>query len=295
MDAGFSKKAAFGLVLSLIVGGIIFSVNSRHPDDFDLSASSSSVIIKEVYGGGGNSGATYTHDFIELYNLSSGTIDLSAWSVQYASSAGTTWQKTNLTGSIASGGYYLIQQAQGSGGTTPLLTPDVIGTIAMSATAGKVALMNNQTTLSGSSPIGNNALIDFVGFGSTANAYEGSGPTPAPSNTTSVQRKVPITDNDDNANDFAAGAPSPKNSSYNGVTDAASYATTFLVSSASGEFCTATEGWSTLETSYNALSSGAKTEFRINDDNVTIINARARYLYLIGYNELLTDYVGIGS
>ncbi len=26
------------------------------------------LVISEVYGGGGNSGATYTHDFIELYN-----------------------------------------------------------------------------------------------------------------------------------------------------------------------------------------------------------------------------------
>ena len=25
-------------------------------------------MISQVYGGGGNSGATYTHDFVELYN-----------------------------------------------------------------------------------------------------------------------------------------------------------------------------------------------------------------------------------
>ncbi|HOJ45218.1 MAG TPA: lamin tail domain-containing protein [Bacilli bacterium] len=295
MVAGFSKRAVFGLVFSLIVGGIIYSVNSRHPNEFGLSASSSSVIIKEVYGGGGNSGATYKNDFIELYNLSSGTVSLADWSVQYASATGNSWAVTALSGSIVAGGYYLVQEAQGAGGTVDLPTPDAIGTIAMSATAGKVALVNSVTPLTGTNPSSVAGVIDFVGFGSTANGFEGSGPTPAPSNTTSVQRKVPITDNDDNANDFAAGAPSPKNSSYNGVTDAASYATTFLASSASGEFCTATEGWSTLETSYNALSSGAKTEFRINDDNATIINARARYLYLIGYNESLTDYVGIGS
>src|SRR4029453_9385473 len=60
----------------------------------------SPVVISEVYGGGGNSGATYTNDFIELYNNGTTPFDLSSWSVQYASAAGTSWQQTNLTGSV---------------------------------------------------------------------------------------------------------------------------------------------------------------------------------------------------
>jgi hypothetical protein len=34
-------------------------------------AASPNVVISQVYGGGGNSGSTYTHDFIELYNRGS--------------------------------------------------------------------------------------------------------------------------------------------------------------------------------------------------------------------------------
>ena len=53
------------------------------------------VVVSEIYGGGGNSGATLTHDFIELFNRTAAPIDLAGWSVQYASAAGATWQVTH--------------------------------------------------------------------------------------------------------------------------------------------------------------------------------------------------------
>ena len=40
-------------------------------------------------GAGGNAGATFTHDFIELFNQSPATVNLSGWSVQYISATGT--------------------------------------------------------------------------------------------------------------------------------------------------------------------------------------------------------------
>jgi hypothetical protein len=51
-----------------------------------------------VYGGGGNAGSTYKNDFIELFNRGTSPVNVSGWSVQYASTAGTTWQVTNLSG-----------------------------------------------------------------------------------------------------------------------------------------------------------------------------------------------------
>ncbi|WP_267103921.1 lamin tail domain-containing protein, partial [Xanthomonas sacchari] len=98
------------------------------------------VVISQVYGGGGNSGATYKSDFVELHNNGSEAVSLAGWSVQYASAAGSSWQVTTLSGSIAPGGYYLVKQADGSGGSTALPTPDATGTIAMSGSAGKIAL-----------------------------------------------------------------------------------------------------------------------------------------------------------
>lgn len=179
-----------------------------------ISNSFSQVVISQVYGGGGNSGSTYTHDFIELFNRGTNSVSLNGWSVQYASATGSSWQKTDLTNiTLAPGQYYLVQQAQGSGGTTPLPTPDATGNIAMSGTAGKVALLNVNTVItSGTSCPTGPTVVDFVGFGSTANCFEGAGSTPAPSNTNAVLRASSgCTDNNNNAADFAAGLPTPRN------------------------------------------------------------------------------------
>jgi predicted extracellular nuclease len=166
------------------------------------------IVISQVYGGGGNSGATYTHDFIELYNLGGVAVDVNGWSVQYASSTGSSWQKTALSGIIDPGKYYLVQEAQGSGGTVSLPAPNAVGTIAMSGSAGKVALVNNSTTLTGTCPTG---LVDFVGYGSATNCSEAT-PTPNLSNTTAALRNNNgATDTDNNSADFTIGAPNPRN------------------------------------------------------------------------------------
>lgn len=176
-----------------------------------VQAAPGDMRISQVYGGGGNSGAYYTHDFIELFNAGDTAVDITGWSVQYASATGTSWQVTGLSGVVPPGGYYLIQQAQGAGGIAPLPTPDAIGTINMSATNGKVALVNHSTALTGACPL-SLEVIDFVGFGS-ANCYEGSGATPSLSNTTAAIRKADgCVDTDDNAADFLVGEPTPRNS-----------------------------------------------------------------------------------
>lgn len=201
------------------------------------------VVISEIYGGGGNSGASYKNDFIELYNPTNATVDLTGWSVQYASATGTgTWQGTILSGSIAPKGFYLIQQAAGSSGTVDLPTPDKIGTLNLSGTTGKVLLSNSSTIQSGANPT-STSIIDRVGFG-TANGYEGAAPAVATTNTTSIERKASaistaITmgvggseefngngfDSDDNAADFVSRVPNPQNSS---VTEPASLSGPYL-------------------------------------------------------------------
>ena len=169
------------------------------------------VVISQVYGGGGNGGATYKNDFIELHNAGPASVNLTGWSVQYASSAGTSWTtKTNLTGSIAPGGYYLVQEAAGAGGTTALPTADAVGSIAMSATSAKVALVSSTTALAGACPT-DATIIDLVGFGG-ASCFEGT-PTPALTNTTAAIRKADGNqDTDDNSSDFTITAPAPRNS-----------------------------------------------------------------------------------
>ncbi len=172
---------------------------------------STDVKISQVYGGGGNSGATYRNDFIELFNRSAADVSVAGWSVQYASSAGSTWQVTPLTGSVQAGKHYLIQEAAGAGGTLSLPNPDAIGTIAMAAGSGKVALVASTTALTGACPTGG-AIVDFVGYG-TANCFEGAGAAPALTNTTAALRDDEgATDTNNNAADFTAGDPNPRSS-----------------------------------------------------------------------------------
>jgi uncharacterized protein len=103
-----------------------------------------------------------------------------------------------------------VQEDAGSGGTQNLPTPEAIGTISMSATAGKVALTKTQTVLTVDNPVGSSAVADFIGYGS-ADAFEGSGPAPAPSNTTAdLRANGGATDTNNNAADFTTGAPNPR-------------------------------------------------------------------------------------
>ena len=118
-------------------------------------ALSAGLVISQVYGGGGNSGAPYTHDFVELYNRSASAISLTGLSIQYASATGTgnfgatATQLTELPNvTLDPDTYFLVQMAGGATGA-PLPTPDLIDPtpIAMAAGAGKVALVTGTATL----------------------------------------------------------------------------------------------------------------------------------------------------
>jgi len=174
-----------------------------------LAGISNGVVISQVYGGGGNAGATFRNDFIELLNRGTSPVSLNGWSVQYNSSAGTgNFQVTNLTNvTLAPGQYYLVQEGQGAGGTTPLPAPDATGTIAMSATAGKVALVNTTVALSAPGCPFGSSVVDFVGYGTGTNCFEGAGPTATLSNSNAAFRTANgCTDTDSNPADFIVGA-----------------------------------------------------------------------------------------
>ncbi len=171
------------------------------------------VVISQVYGGGGNSGATYTHDFIELFNRGERPVLLAGWSVQYASANGANWQMTELTGTIQPGSYYLIQQAQGSGGTTSLPAPDAIGAIPLSASNGKVALLSTNGLLArGTACPDGPTLVDLVGFGS-ADCFAGAAAAPALDNKRAGLRAAAgCVNSGSNSADFSAVPPTPRNS-----------------------------------------------------------------------------------
>ncbi|MDF2731999.1 MAG: endonuclease/exonuclease/phosphatase family [Desertimonas sp.] len=193
------------------------------------SAASPNLVISQVYGGGGNTGAQFTHDYIEIFNRGTTTVSLNH-SLQYASATGTglfgsspTLITELVTGSIGPGKYLLVQEAAGAGNGVALPAPDVVDDtgIAMAAGAGKVALVSGTAPLgcNGAPPpatTGCNAeqlarIVDLIGYGS-ANFFEAAA-APTLSNTTAAFRALGgCQDTDNNGADFAAAVPAPRNS-----------------------------------------------------------------------------------
>jgi len=198
------------LLATLLLAGTLLSVSVAR-------GATSGVVVSQVYAGGGNSGAAFTNDFVELFNEGAAPVDLSAWTVQYATAAGTSWQATALSGSIQPGRYFLVQLASTAAVGATLPAPDATGTTNLAASGGKVALVQDGSALTCGASAGScsaDPLVqDLVGYGTAAD-YEGAGPAPALGNTTAaVRADAGCTDTNSNADDFTEAAPVPRNSS----------------------------------------------------------------------------------
>jgi len=210
------------LVVAVIACGVLVTAPFAR-------GATSNVVISQVYGGGGNAGATYTNDFVELFNRSSSAVDLSSWTIQYASSSSTSWQTTPLQGSIAPGHHYLVQLGSTAAIGAALPAPDATDTTNLAASGGKVALVRDTTALSCGATAGSCAsaplLEDFIGYGS-ATDFEGASAAPALSSTTAaVRADGACTDTNVNGADFDTATPSPRNSASAATTCSGSQGT----------------------------------------------------------------------
>lgn len=180
-----------------------------------VQAQPKNIVITQVFGAGGLTNSPLSHDFVELYNPTDKTVTLDGWSIQYSPATTDRWATgtVKLAGSMAPGTYYLIQLNGKEGIGRALPTPDLIANVNVdvSATNGKVALVNSIVALESNCPV-NSSIVDFVGFG-TADCFEMAAAPPT-SNTKSIMRlNNGCTDTDDNASDFTAVTPGPRNSS----------------------------------------------------------------------------------
>jgi hypothetical protein len=174
------------------------------------------VVINEVYVSGGASGALYKNDFVELYNTSTTACSLANFTLQTAT--GTANNFTSLVSFpagaasvIPAGGFYLIQfggDAPGSGLT--LQNPNLTSAINLDNLSGKLALVNSLSSLTGNCDNNLANSFDFVGYGATANCFEGTAPAPVSSLTTSISRILLGFDTNNNSLNFSvAQSPSP--------------------------------------------------------------------------------------
>jgi predicted extracellular nuclease len=106
------------------------------------------VLINEVYGGGGNSGATYTHDFVELVNVSSAPVSLDGWTLQYAAAGGDKFSAQPSAAPSPPDAHSSSRRRRGKAGRR-LPAPDAVGSLAPSGTTGKVALVSSSAAITG--------------------------------------------------------------------------------------------------------------------------------------------------
>lgn len=184
---------------------------------------SPNLVISQVYGGGGNAGATHTHDFVEIFNRGSDPVNIANWSVQYASVSGTNWLPSGPLPNVMvqPGQYFLLQFASNGAVGSTLPTPDYIVPVLqpegfvpnLSSSTGKVALVNNANRLPAAA-CPTEGVVDVVGYGTNVTCFEGSGPAPTLTIPTAAKRGGNgCNDTDNNSVDFTSGAPTPRNSS----------------------------------------------------------------------------------
>lgn len=211
------RRTVTGVALTTLSAGLLATIPLTA-----AQAVSADLVISQVYGAGGNSGAVYNADYIEIYNRGTAAAPLNGLSLQYGSAAGNIGSGiTELPNvSIPAGAYFLVQEGSGTNGSA--FTADFVDPtpIAMAAGAGKVALVRGTTSLNcatatACTPVAAR-IVDLVGYGtgtSGASYYEGSGAVPTLNATTAAFRKDNgRVDSDDNAADFTTATPAPRNS-----------------------------------------------------------------------------------
>jgi hypothetical protein len=219
------RLVSIAILMSLTMMSILVAPSRK------VEALSLGLVISQIYGGAGCGTAgcsTYQNDYIEIYNRAKVAVTCTNCSVQYAAATGTAWQVTALpaTLTLQPGQYYLVAESFGANGVSPIPTPDTTGTIAMSATAAKIALVNSTTALSGACPTlngtGSPAILDFVGYGATANCNETANAAAPSTTTAAVRGGGGNTETDNNSTDFSATTPTPRNtaSTFNSPTAA---------------------------------------------------------------------------
>ncbi|HEV7475846.1 MAG TPA: DUF4214 domain-containing protein [Pyrinomonadaceae bacterium] len=178
------------------------------------------VVFSQIYSQGGTPGSAYQDNFLELFNRSNNPVDIGGMPFHITSDTGQFIVAVSFVSSqgliIQPGGYLLIQFQTDRNGGAPLPFADLFVPVFSQfsfglSPSGKIALTTPGTFLSGCA-LPNPGVMDFVGYGSTANCFEGTGPTATLTATTAAIRKSSgCTDTNNNSSDFFVSAPNPRN------------------------------------------------------------------------------------
>jgi hypothetical protein len=189
---------------------------------------STGLVISQVYTRGGEAGASYQNDFVEIFNRGAEPVDMNNYGLHIALASNpvpTTIliRFASSRGILIQPGKYILIRLKGDGvDGQPLPFPDFDlsglpgpAPLNLTPTSGTVALLAPGASFGGCPNAQTTGVVDYVGYGAST-CYEGpAGPAPAPSvPTEAIQRELGgCADNNVNAIDFHLGPPLPRNSS----------------------------------------------------------------------------------
>lgn len=224
-------------------------------------ATSNTVVISQIYGAGGNSGAVYNQDYVELFNNGTTAVSLNGWSLQYRSTTGTGVPNgvaplPNVT--LQPGEYYLFGASAASATVGAAVPADAQLTpyLNLAGGAGQVILSNSTATQPAPCVTSDPSIVDYVGYGTGTTCSEGNAPTGTISATLAAFRTKPCVDTDNNAADFSTAAPAPRTSAT-AFTPCSTGVATFALTSASANPTTVSIGGTTLLTARVTPATGS--------------------------------------
>jgi len=207
-------------IAPLVLGATIFLMLTC-ASALGQSTPDANMRISQIYTRGGEAGAIYQSDFIELINRGNSTVDINGWTLNITTFEGSSISRIGIrfmsSGSIPipAGAHLLFQFTTGGANGQPVNGDFPVPFISLGSTGGQIALTGKDQTLSldcPASPDPTGAVVDYVGYGS-ATCSEGT-PAPAPTTTKALLRLGGgCTDTNNNLNDFPLADPNPHNSS----------------------------------------------------------------------------------
>jgi len=188
------------------------------------STADPNIRISQIYTRGGEAGAAFQNDFIELFNRGSVDVDINGWSLNISNFAGTppniqisatSIRFVSSSGIILRAGSHLLIKFGGNGANgQPINNTDInLNPFPISDAGGQIVLLGKDKTLPFSycpaAPDLTGVVVDYVGYG-IAICYENTVAPAPPQDKALVRVGGGCTDNNDNLADFSLATPNPR-------------------------------------------------------------------------------------
>jgi Calx-beta domain/Lamin Tail Domain len=188
------------------------------------STADPNIRISQIYTRGGEAGATFQNDYVELFNRGNVDVDVSGWSLNISNFAGIPpniqISATNIkffsspSLIMSPGSHLLIKFGGGGPNGQPISTPDInLNPFPLSDTGGQIVLLPKDKTLPffycPAAPDLTGVVVDYLGYG-IAICYENRVALAPPPDQSLLRVDGGCTDNNDNLADFSFATPNPR-------------------------------------------------------------------------------------